>query len=120
MNKNQLTVHKKYYCEKCDFSCSCLSIWTKHTETELHKTGKRKKRCDCKVPFACEQCKYETKNSITFKKHILNEHSTKDEREKEFKYYCKYCDFGTFSIDTFNLHNNTKKHKKFIMRNNQI
>ena len=120
MNKNQLSICKKYFCEKCNFSCSCLSIWKKHTETELHKTGKRKKRCDCKMPFVCEQCKYETKNSITFKKHILNEHSAKDTRENEFKYYCKYCDFGTFSNDTFNLHNETKKHKKFIMRNNHI
>lgn len=110
----------KYFCKKCDFSCNCLSIWRKHTETEIHKTGKRKKRCDCKCPYICERCKYETTNLTTFQKHILNEHSTKDEREKEFKYYCKYCDFGTFSIDTFNLHNNTKKHKKFIMRNNQI
>ena len=120
MDRSQSTIHGKYFCEKCNFSCYCLSIWKKHTDTELHKTGKRKKRCDCKMPFVCDYCKYETKNSITFKKHTLNEHATKDTREKEFKYYCKYCDFGTFSIDTFNLHNNTKKHKKFIMRNNQI
>lgn len=120
MGKNQLTMYKKYHCEQCDFSCNCLSIWTKHTETELHKTGKRKKRCDCKMPFVCEHCKYETKNSITFKKHILNEHASKETRKKEFKYYCEYCDFGTFSNDTFNLHNETKKHKIFLMRNNQL
>lgn len=59
------------------------------------------------MPFVCEQCKYETKNSITFKKHILNEHSTKDIQENEFK----YCDFETFSNDTFNLHNETKNIK---------
>ncbi len=82
MGKNQLTMYKKYHCEQCDFSCNCLSIWTKHTETELHKTGKRKKRCDCKMPFVCEHCKYETKNSITFKKHILNEHASKETRKR--------------------------------------
>ena len=25
------------------------------------------------------------------KKHVLNEHSTKDEKKKEFKYYCENC-----------------------------
>ncbi len=29
-------------------------------------------------------------------------------QEKEFKYYCEYCDFGTLSNDTFNLHNEKK------------
>ena len=49
------------------------------------------------------------------KKHILNEHSTKEQREKEFKFYCSYCDFGTFSKDTIKVHNETNKHKNFIL-----
>ena len=49
-------------------------------------------------------------------KHKLNEHATKEEREKEFKYYCFNCDFGTFSKDTMDVHNNTEKHKKSILR----
>ena len=48
------------------------------------------------------------------KKHVLNEHSTKDEKKKEFKYYCENCYFGTFSKDTFELHNNTNKHKRYL------
>ena len=48
------------------------------------------------------------------KKHVLNEHSTKEEREKEFKYYCKSCDFGTFSKDTYEVHTNTNKHKRYL------
>ena len=47
------------------------------------------------------------------KQHVLNEHSTKEEREKGFKYYCKYCNYGTFSIDLYKRHNNTEKHKNF-------
>ena len=46
----------------------------------------------------------------------LNEHSTREEREKEFKYYCSYCNFGTFSVDLFNKHNLTEKHKNFILQ----
>ena len=76
------------------------------------KTGKKKKRSDCKAPMVCDKCEYKTKNTITFKKHILNEHSTKKEREEGFKYYCKYCDFGTFSTDLFDGHNTNHKHKK--------
>ena len=50
-------------------------------------------------------------------KHILNKHSTKDERKEKFKYYCELCDFGTFSKDTMEVHNNSTKHKTFILRN---
>ncbi len=35
-------------------------------------------------------------------------------REKSFKYYCCYCDFGTFSEKTLKTHNNTNKRKNFI------
>ncbi len=113
MNK----IATKYTCKQCNFSCNYKSSWEKHIKTELHKTGKKKKRSDYKEPYTCDICGYKTKNTITFKKHKLNEHSNKETREKEFKYYCKLCDFGTFSSDTLNIHNETKKHKKNIMRN---
>ena len=35
--------------------------------------------------------------------------NAKEEREKDFKYYCKDCDYGTFSKDQYETHNN-KKH----------
>ena len=47
--------------------------------------------------------------------HILNEHASKEEREKGFKYYCGVCDFGTFSIDIFNTHKESNGHKKRIV-----
>jgi len=91
------------------------SQWNKHIITELHKTGFKKKRSDIKEPYKCEKCLYyKTKNLYTFKQHVLNEHSTKEEREKGFKYYCKYCDFGTYSKDIMNDHNNREKHKNII------
>lgn len=44
MNKNQLTICKKCFCEGYNFSCNCQSIWKKHIDTELHKTVKGKER----------------------------------------------------------------------------
>jgi len=107
----------KFNCEKCGFKCRFESQWIKHIETELHKTGIKKKiiRKNHKQPEKCKLCDYETKNTFLMKKHILNEHSTKEVREKEFKFYCSYCDFGTFSKDTIKIHNETNKHKNFIL-----
>jgi len=51
---------------------------------------------------------------------MLNEHADKEAREKQFKYYCKYCDIGTFSKDIMEAHNNTKKHIKSILRIKKI
>jgi len=110
----------KYKCDKCNYSCKFKSTWEKHINTELHKTGVRKKRSDCQEPYKCNECNYETKNSVTYKKHMLNEHADKETREKQFKFYCKYCDIGTFSTDTMEQHNQTKKHKKSMTRNKKI
>ena len=46
------------------------------------------------------------------KTHTLNEHSNIDVRQKEFKYFCSVCDFGTFSKDIIHTHLNTARHKK--------
>lgn len=107
----------KYNCEQCRFSCNIKARWENHIKTELHKTGKRKKRTDCMDPYKCVECNYETKNSVTYKKHMLNVHSNKETRQKEFKFYCKDCDFGTFSQDTLDVHNNTSKHGIMVKRN---
>ena len=42
-----------------------------------------------------------------------------EERKKGFKYYCDYCDYGTFSRMFIETHNNSEKHKKQLMRNNK-
>ena len=52
-------------------------------------------------------------------KHILNKHSTKEERKDKFKHYCELCDFGTFSKDTFDVHENSNKHKVYIARSSK-
>lgn len=110
---------KKEYnhiCVKCNYKCNFSSQWIKHCETELHKTGKRKKRTDKKEVGKCKKCDYETSSYSTMLKHILNKHSTKEERKSQFKHYCETCDFGTFSGDTFKVHTDSNKHKLFIER----
>ena len=46
------------------------------------------------------------------KLHILTNHSTKEDRKKEMKYYCDKCDFGTNAEVLFNRHLETQKHIK--------
>jgi KRAB domain-containing zinc finger protein len=108
----------KYNCEKCDYHCNAESSWEIHINTTKHKTGKKKQRCDYKEPYKCPECDYKTKNKTTLSQHKLNEHASKEEREKNFKYYCNMCDFGTFSIDSFEIHKESNKHKKRIKNYN--
>ncbi len=65
----------------------------------------------CKTPILL--CKINKKickiNSITnMKLHYLNHHATKEERKKEFKYYCEGCDFGHFTKALYKAHLETK------------
>jgi len=113
----------KYICEKCNFKCNIMSRWNKHIITELHITGKKKRRSDYKgddkkmekkiieKDKKCEKCDYLTNNKYQLQQHYLNYHATKEERETDFKYYCKCCDYGTYSKDFIEKHNNTNKHK---------
>lgn len=107
---------KMHICEKCNYKCKYESEWKKHCESGLHKTGIRKKRSDYREVEKCDKCNYKIQNKVMMKQHYLNEHCGKKEREEGFKYYCNECDFGTFSEKTMLKHNNTEKHKKFILR----
>jgi hypothetical protein len=115
-NEKIQEIKYKYICEKCDYKCRFECEWKKHCETTLHKTGERKKKDNYKENGKCKDCEYTTTNTFLMKKHRLNEHATKEEREKEFKFYCSYCDVGAFSKETIETHYNTNKHKKFVQR----
>jgi hypothetical protein len=107
-------IQYKYICETCNYKCNVKSSWVKHCNTELHQNGKRKVRSDYDGPYKCELCNYETKNAISYKQHKLNHHGSKEDRETSFKYYCKYCDYGTFTKKLIENHKNTEKHKIFL------
>jgi hypothetical protein len=98
----------KYKCDFCKFYTNSLTAWEKHEETEKHKSGgiKRKIRRDKRLEeiLKCDLCEYENKRKYCLDNHILNNHSTKNERKEKYKYYCDKCDFGTFSKQRYEEH----------------
>ncbi len=43
--------------------------------------------------------------------HILNNHSTKEEKKLKYNYYCEYCDYGSFSKPLYEKHIKSNKHQ---------
>jgi hypothetical protein len=103
---------KNRYCNKCNKTFTSHTHYLIHCETELHKTGKRKTRTDRKEELKCSICNlYTTKQESTMKLHILNNHSSIEEKKKGFKYYCEKCNYGINNELKFKEHLETKKHK---------
>ncbi len=110
----------QYNCIPCNFKTNSLAIWEVHEKTKKHQLdGKhpsgnenRKIRRDKKKEndIKCKYCDYIHQNIGNLKKHTLNNHSSKEERQKEFKYYCYKCDYGSFGITEYDNHIKTKKH----------
>jgi Zinc-finger of C2H2 type len=102
-------VEYKYHCDVCNYHCIYPSHWQQHIESVKHKNeGKRKERCDKKLEPKCKVCDYTTNRTTNMKLHYLNNHADKEERKKEFKYYCEECDFGHFTKGLYDLHMNVK------------
>jgi len=114
----------KYFCEKCQYGTNIKNSIERHNESNYHKTGiKTRKEKENKVSYECKECKenkYITDNKSNYVLHKLNNHSTKEERKKEFKYYCELCDFGVFAETIFNIHKESKVHKKILEISKQI
>jgi hypothetical protein len=104
---------ENYICVRCDYKCAYEKDFIKHLTTEKHKNGKRKTRSDKKdMPtiHQCEKCDYNTTHIYNFKTHVLNNHSSLEEKKNGFTYYCECCDYGIFSKDNFDKHLLSKKH----------
>jgi len=103
----------KYNCEKCKYGTNIESSYKKHLQSTLHKTGKRKTRSDKKTDlYKCDICDYSSTNEYNYKTHYLNNHATIKEKKKQFTYYCDVCNFGTFIKTCYDIHLETKKHKR--------
>ena len=103
----------KFNCEKCKYATNIRYSLIQHNRTELHKTGERgKKQIKEKVIFQCSKCEFNSTNKNNYSTHKLNNHSTKEERKNQFKYYCEICDFGVFTESSFEKHKNSLKHKR--------
>jgi hypothetical protein len=101
----------KYKCEKCELYTNAKSTYDKHLLSGKHNTGKRSIRCDKKIIEKCPNCEYKTKGTTNMELHILNNHSTKEERKEKFKYYCELCDIGTIAKSIYEKHIISEKHK---------
>lgn len=108
----------KYYCEKCNYGTDIKNSINLHNKSLLHLTGVAGKRNikeeDKKKIYECKDCDFVTKNKNNYLVHKLNNHSTKEERKKEYAYYCELCDFGSFCENQINKHNETSKHKLIL------
>jgi hypothetical protein len=103
----------KFFCDKCNYGTDIKYSLLQHNETILHKTGERGKEfIKEKEIYKCNICDYESNNKNNYLTHKLNNHSTKEEREKEFTYYCKFCDFGVFTESSMKTHNESIRHKR--------
>ena len=101
----------KYICEKCSYQTNLKLSYERHLKSVLHVTGQRKIRSDKKdTIYKCNICNYSSKNEYNYKTHQLNNHLSKEERKKQFSYYCEKCDFGCFTNSSYNIHIETKKH----------
>ena len=109
------------HCEKCNKTFTSNAHYLIHCETELHKTGKRKARTDIKEEFKCSICNiYTTKQPTNMKLHILNNHSSIEEKKNGFKYYCEICNIGYFIEHKIIAHLETTKHKIKISTLNNL
>ena len=105
----------KYYCEKCKYGTNIKNSIERHNLSNYHVTGiKTRKEKENKIIYICNKkdCEYQTINKSNFELHNLNNHSTKEERKKNFKYYCELCDFGSLAETLFINHNESNVHKK--------
>lgn len=100
----------KYNCEMCQFRCNHLSLWNEHMACKKHTGEKRKERCDKILEEKCKFCDYKPTRTTNMKLHYLNKHAEKEERQKEFKFYCEKCDFGCFVHILLVRHLETQKH----------
>lgn len=104
----------KHFCETCNFGCNYESTWNQHIETKKHNNNgtliRQKKFCNNK----CDKCYFEARHQESLLVHTLTKHSTSDDREKGFKFYCIDCDYGTFYENAYKSHCQTKKHLLII------
>ena len=101
----------KYFCEKCNYGTDIMYSLIQHEETELHKTGIRKKKpIKEKKYYQCTDCDYKSDNNNNYLTHKLNNHLTKEDIATQIKYYCSCCDFGVFTDSSFDKHNQTVRH----------
>jgi len=62
--------------------------------------------------YRCNFCDYTNKYKHHLVNHYLRHHTTREQRIKNYKHYCKSCDIGFNDITALKNHLNTKAHTK--------
>lgn len=103
--------NNKYICEKCQYGTNVKASYEKHLKTTLHLTGHKKSKKKIDI-HKCDKCEYKNEHKYNYMAHQLNVHGTKEERKNKFKYYCEFCDIGTFAKTIYNNHVGSIRHKR--------
>lgn len=106
---------KNFNCDICNFSCKYESIWKQHISTKKHNNKGVLTRKSRTIKL-CYICNFKAEHKESLNTHILTKHKNKEDRENEFTYYCKKCDFGTFIKILFDKHNSTIKHNQRLSK----
>ena len=92
----------KFYCKYCDYGCDKKSNYTRHIATRKHSVKKRAAENEPK------QAKTSQKTRNFKKKSKKN--PKKSKKNENTGVVCKFCNFQTKHLGTFNRHLKTKKH----------
>ena len=88
----------------------------KHQHGGKRKTrkdkGKKLKKEDEYVVYKCSKCDYVTDSKDKKDNHMLNNHTSSKDIPKKAKYYCELCHYGASLRHNYELHKQTKKHRK--------
>ena len=96
------------YCECCDYETKWPGDWIKHTKYQKHlRQGQSK-------ITKCDKCDYEASTHWLLKRHLLSQHSTKEERSKH-KLYCADCDVVFFAKIYYDSHIISKRHNNMVL-----
>ena len=78
---------------------------------QKHKNnGKIIREKKIKTIHKCSCCDFIAPHNDCLKNHYLSKHASINEKENEFTFYCKLCDFGTYYENVYNKHCKFKKH----------
>lgn len=114
MEESNIQNKKNYYCEKCNYECKFKVYYERHIKTGKHINGIiTKKKYEIKKEkkiYSCEKCNFTSEHLYNYKTHMLNNHSTEEEKKKEYSYYCVICKIGMYAETIYKKHLLSKKH----------
>jgi hypothetical protein len=115
-----------YFCQCCDYKCSELSKWKRHTLTAKHQNNEKvenvqpfvvERRKNKHRLFYCKTCDYTCSTKCDIDKHCLtakhqnNEKVEKRQTKMDKNYYCQSCNYKCSTVYNFNKHMLTAKHQ---------